>query len=437
MSYSFPKNSTNGEEVALENGVTYKYNSLKKSWEILNSGSSSSSLSANSLHALSHSKPRDAYGSTGTLLDTQRPPEEIISPNEPVTEGYVRYALNSTTEVGLFSQQCTYGRYTTDAPPHPKGWTDNAQCYLWYHPSNMDLSDAIVGDSIILEVSNGSMYVAQVTGIPQLEDKTGWASVQIYKWFIQGPSVPSFSEGKTELKVYLADEKFNSKSHSHVVPRICGFEDRWLKPWKSLSSREFSITSSLSTTNISTSLPPSWATLKQIKLYGGQTSGVYTHDSSSYQTNNFGFITICPPTGSSFTPSSISDYNQWNDYAKNTLRSPYYLGMTASAQRSSNSDKTYFMWELSLPGKESGSPRADYAYSVKHIGIIEGRATLSDGGNSKFGLPEELSDESEYLTANQMGNAMEEASEMAKEDPTDKKLEMIKEEFQKLYGTKF
>ena len=37
MSYSFPKNSPNGEEVILENGVTYKYNSIKKSWEILDS----------------------------------------------------------------------------------------------------------------------------------------------------------------------------------------------------------------------------------------------------------------------------------------------------------------------------------------------------------------------------------------------------------------
>ena len=35
MSYSFPKNSPNGEEITLENGVTYRYNSLKKSWEIL------------------------------------------------------------------------------------------------------------------------------------------------------------------------------------------------------------------------------------------------------------------------------------------------------------------------------------------------------------------------------------------------------------------
>ena len=434
MSYAFPKNSPNGEEVALENGVTYKYNGIKKSWEILSSGKTS--LGANSLHTLSHSKPREAYGATGTLLDSQRPTEEIIIPKEPIVEGSNRWVLNSTTEVGLFNNHCKYGRNSTDAPPNPKSWTDNARCYFWYHPSNMDLSDAIVGDSIILEASNGSMYVAQVQGDPQFEDKTGWASVQIYKWFIQGPSVPSFSDGKTELKVYLADEKFNSKSHSHVVPRICGFEDRKLVPWKSLSSREFAITSSAYTSNISTSIPPTWATLKQIKLYGGQTSGIYTGDSSSYQTNNFGFITICPPTGSSFRPSNISDYNQWNDHAKNTLRKPFYLGMTASSQRSVNSDKTYFMWELQLSGKESGSPTADYVYSVKHVGIIEGRATLSDGANSKFSLPEELSDESEYLTANQMGNAMEEASEMAKEDPEEKKLEMIKEEFQKLYGTK-
>ena len=435
MSYSFPKNSPDGEEVALENGVTYKYNGIKKSWEILNSGKTS--LGSNSLHALSHSKPREAYGVTGTLLDPQRPTEEIIIPKEPIVEGDNRWVLNSTTEVGIFSQPCTYGRNSTDSPPQPKGWTDNAQCYFWYHPSNMNLSNAIVGDSIVLEVSNGSMYVAQVTGAPQFEDKTGWASVKIYKWFIQGPSVPSFSEGKTELKVYLADEKFNSKSHSHVVPRICGFEDRWLVPWASLSSKEFAITNTTATNGISESIPSSWSSLRQIKLYGGQTSGIYTGDSSSYQTNNFGFITICPPTGSSFRPSNISDYNQWSDYAKNTLRKPFYLGMTASSQRSVNGDKTYFMWELQLAGRESGSPTKDYIYSVKHIGIIEGRATLSDGANSKFGLPEELSDESEYLTANQMDNAMVEASEMAKEDPTEKKLELIKEEFQKLYGTKF
>ena len=37
MSYSFPKSSPNGEEITLENGVTYKYNSIKKSWEILDS----------------------------------------------------------------------------------------------------------------------------------------------------------------------------------------------------------------------------------------------------------------------------------------------------------------------------------------------------------------------------------------------------------------
>ena len=39
MSYSFPKNSPNGEEITLENGVTYKYNSIKKSWEILDNES--------------------------------------------------------------------------------------------------------------------------------------------------------------------------------------------------------------------------------------------------------------------------------------------------------------------------------------------------------------------------------------------------------------
>jgi len=53
MSYSFPKNSPNGEEVTLENGVTYKYNSIKKSWEILDAGiptqtSSSSPVMLNS-----------------------------------------------------------------------------------------------------------------------------------------------------------------------------------------------------------------------------------------------------------------------------------------------------------------------------------------------------------------------------------------------------
>ena len=35
MSYSFPKNQANGTEIELENGVTYVYNSAKKSWEIL------------------------------------------------------------------------------------------------------------------------------------------------------------------------------------------------------------------------------------------------------------------------------------------------------------------------------------------------------------------------------------------------------------------
>ena len=437
MSYAFPKNSPNGEEVTLGNGVTYKYNGIKKSWEILNSGKTS--LGSNSLHTLSHSKPREAYGSTGTLLDPKRPVEEIIPLHQPIVEGSVRYVLNSETEVGIFSKHCKHGRYTTDEPPYPKGWADNGSCYFWWHPSNMNLSTAIVGDSIIFEASNGSMYVAQVRGRPELEDKTGWASVQILKWFIHGPSDPSFSEGKTELKVYLADEKFNSKSHSHVVPRICGFEDRWLKPWKSLASREFSITNSYTYkgSEISTSIPSSWGDLRQIKLFGGQTGSIYNSDSPSVQTNNFGFISISPPTGSSHKPSSINDYNQWNDYAKNTLRKPYYLGMTASSQRSVNSDKTYFMWELQLSGKESGSPTADYAYSVKHIGIIEGRETLSGGTAKDYSLPEELSDESDYLTANQMGNAMEEVTEMAKEDPEFKTLEMVKEEFQRLYGTKY
>jgi hypothetical protein len=52
-------------------------------------------------------------------------------------------------------------------------------------------------------------------------------------------------------------------------------------------------------------------------------------------------------------------------------------------------------------------------------------------------MPEELSDESDYLTANQMDNAVEEAVEMAKKNPTDKNLEDIKKEFQKLYGTQY
>ena len=34
MSYTFPKNQENGTEIELENGVTYVYNSAKKSWEI-------------------------------------------------------------------------------------------------------------------------------------------------------------------------------------------------------------------------------------------------------------------------------------------------------------------------------------------------------------------------------------------------------------------
>lgn len=38
MSYSFPKNQEDGTEIELENGVTYRYNSVKKTWEILSVG---------------------------------------------------------------------------------------------------------------------------------------------------------------------------------------------------------------------------------------------------------------------------------------------------------------------------------------------------------------------------------------------------------------
>ena len=38
MSYSFPKNQKDGTEIELANGVTYIYNDLKKTWEVLSSG---------------------------------------------------------------------------------------------------------------------------------------------------------------------------------------------------------------------------------------------------------------------------------------------------------------------------------------------------------------------------------------------------------------
>ena len=34
MSYSFPKDQANGTEIQLSNGVTYKYNALKKTWGV-------------------------------------------------------------------------------------------------------------------------------------------------------------------------------------------------------------------------------------------------------------------------------------------------------------------------------------------------------------------------------------------------------------------
>ena len=38
MSYSFPKNQKDGTEIELANGVTYIYNDLKKTWDVLSSG---------------------------------------------------------------------------------------------------------------------------------------------------------------------------------------------------------------------------------------------------------------------------------------------------------------------------------------------------------------------------------------------------------------
>ena len=70
MSYSFPKNSEDGEEVSLDNGVTYRFNALKKSWEVLTYGSTSG---GNSLHSVSHSAPKTTYGSSATYIDTSRP----------------------------------------------------------------------------------------------------------------------------------------------------------------------------------------------------------------------------------------------------------------------------------------------------------------------------------------------------------------------------
>jgi hypothetical protein len=430
VSYAFPKDQENGKEVTLENGVTYRFNSLKKSWEVLSSGSSSV---GNSIHTLSHTKARTTYGASATYLDPSRPKDELYKYNGDVN----RNELNSTSEVAMLGSNAGYSGTSISV----RGWThSNDYRYFWFHPSHIDLSDAVIGDSLILEASNGSMFVATVRQAPYVDSYTGWSSIYILRWFIQGPENPIYTDGDTELKVYLADEKLNAKGHTHVVPRIAGFEDRWLKKWKSLASSEFSITSSTSLTPSENSyLPGFWRQLKQIKLYGGQTGPVYEGPHEYVETNNFGFISICSPTGSTFSPNSeqFKEYNQWSEYARTHERIPMYLGMTASSQRKHAGDKTYFMWNLELPNKDSHNPTEGYVYSVKHMGIIDGSATVVGSAPSSYSMPEELSDESDYLTANQMGNAVEEAVEMAKKNPTDKNLEDIKKEFQKLYGTQY
>ena len=73
MSYSFPKNSPNGEEVILENGVTYKYNSIKKSWEVLDS---------------------DVYATTTVSLNSGGSAKwSKGSLNESTLEGYIYFGI--------------------------------------------------------------------------------------------------------------------------------------------------------------------------------------------------------------------------------------------------------------------------------------------------------------------------------------------------------
>ena len=129
MSYSFPKNSEDGAEVSLDNGVTYRFNSLKKSWEVLNSGSTSGGMS---LHSVSHSAPKTVYGSSATYLDTSRPKSEIYT----VGGDPKRSSLNSTREVGMFSSNSSYSGDSMSV----KDWsTENTARYFWFHPSHMDL----------------------------------------------------------------------------------------------------------------------------------------------------------------------------------------------------------------------------------------------------------------------------------------------------------
>ena len=426
MSYSFPKNSEDGEEVTLDNGVTYRFNSLKKSWEVLNSGSTSGGMS---LHSVSHSAPKTVYGSSATYLDTSRPKSEIYT----VGGDPKRSQLNSTSEVGMFSSNSSYSGDSMSV----KDWsTENTARYFWFHPSHMDLTDALIGDSLVLEASNGSKFVATVRGVPQRDSWTGWTSIYIIRWNVQGPSDPGFTDGDTELKVYLADERLNSKDHTHVPARIAGWDDRYLRKWKSLAANEFAITDSTAVSPSTTAnVPAYFRYLKQIKLYAGMTGSLYEGGHDIIETNNFGFISISAPTGGSYRPSDaeFKEYNQWSEYARTNRRVPLYLGMTASAQRSNSSDKTFHMFSMNLSDMEtSHSSTEGYVYSVKHIGIIDGRATPSGYHLDTYA---ELSDESDYLTADQMENAVEEAGEMAKDNPEDKNLERIKEDFRTLYGT--
>ena len=101
MSYSFPKDQPDGTEVTLDNGVTYKFNSPKKSWEVLSAGSLPG---GNSIHTLSHTKARTTYGASATYLDPSRPKDELYKYNGDVN----RNELNSTSEVAMLGSNAGY-----------------------------------------------------------------------------------------------------------------------------------------------------------------------------------------------------------------------------------------------------------------------------------------------------------------------------------------